>query len=148
MFNLYDYIKQEMDARGITHYKVVPEHIDLYHTNTLVDLTKNIYLFVSQDIDVQIPVKVELISFDNYYVFTKTVLQTSFMSQYQFFSQQLEKSFCNFFVTGFVEMSCSAKKISIVIRWVENIRQIQKRNIICMKIICNPEENNIARRRI
>ena len=90
MFNLYDYIKQEMDARGITHYKVVPEHIDLYHTNTLVDLTKNIYLFVSQDIDVQIPVKVELISFDNYYVFTKTVLQTSFMSQYQFFSQQLE----------------------------------------------------------
>ena len=90
MFNLYDYIKQEMDARGITHYKVVPEHIDLYHSNTLVDLTKNIYLFVSQDIDVQIPVKVELISFDNYYVFTKTVLQTSFMSQYQFFSQQLE----------------------------------------------------------
>ena len=86
----YDYIKQEMDARGITHYKVVPEHIDLYHSNTLVDLTKNIYLFVSQDIDVQIPVKVELISFDNYYVFTKTVLQTSFMSQYQFFSQQLE----------------------------------------------------------
>ncbi len=90
MFNLYDYIKQEMEARGITHYKVVPEHIDLYHSNTLVDLTKNIYLFVSQDIDVQIPVKVELISFDNYYVFTKTVLQTSFMSQYQFFSQQLE----------------------------------------------------------
>ena len=90
MFNLYDYIKQEMSARGITKYKVVPEHIDIYGSNTVIDLTKNIYLFVSQDIDVQIPVKVELISFDNYFVFTKTVLQTSVMSQLQFFSQQLE----------------------------------------------------------
>jgi len=90
MFNLYDYIKQEMSARGILKYKVVPEHIDIYGSNTVIDLTKNIYLFVSQDIDVQIPVKVELISFDNYFVFTKTVLQTSVMSQLQFFSQQLE----------------------------------------------------------
>ncbi len=79
-----------MSARGITKYKVVPEHIDIYGSNTVIDLTKNIYLFVSQDIDVQIPVKVELISFDNYFVFTKTVLQTSVMSQLQFFSQQLE----------------------------------------------------------
>ncbi len=90
MFNLHDYIKQEMNARGITKYKVVPEYVDVYRNSKTLDLTKNIYLFVSQDIDVQIPVKVELISFDNYYVFTKTVLQTSFMSQYQFFSQQLE----------------------------------------------------------
>lgn len=90
MFNLYDYIKQEMEARGILKYKVVPEHIDVYHANMSIDLTKNIYLFVSKDIDTTTPVRCELISFDNYYVFTKTVLQTSVMSQYQFFSQQME----------------------------------------------------------
>lgn len=90
MFNLNDYIKQEMNARGIYKYKYVPEHVDIYHANTQIDLTKNIYLFISKDIDVQTPVKVELMSFDNYYVFTKTVLQTSFMSQFQFFSQSLE----------------------------------------------------------
>jgi len=90
MFNLYDYIKQEMNARGIYKYKVVPEHVDIYNANTQIDLTKNIYLFVSKDIDVYTPVKVELISFDNYYVFSRTVLQTSVMSQYQFFSQSLE----------------------------------------------------------
>ncbi|MCR4559740.1 MAG: hypothetical protein K5685_06640 [Bacteroidales bacterium] len=90
MFNLHDYIAQEMRSRGITKYKVVPEYVNIYGSNTIIDLTKNIYLFVSQDIDVQIPVKVELISFDNSFVFTKTVLQTSVMSQFQFFSQQLE----------------------------------------------------------
>lgn len=90
MFNLNDYIKQEMDARGITKYKVVPEHVDVYKANTQIDLTKNIYLFVGKDIDVTTPVKVEIMSFDNYYVFTRTNLQTSEMSQYQFFSQSIE----------------------------------------------------------
>lgn len=90
MFNLNDYIKQEMTARGIADYKVVPEYVDIYKANTQIDLTKNIYLFISKDIDVYIPTKVELISFDNYYVFTRTVLKTSNMSQFQFFSQSLE----------------------------------------------------------
>jgi hypothetical protein len=90
MLNLHDYIRQEMNARGITRYKVVPEYVDIYGANTQIDLTKNIYLFVGKDIDTNIPFKVELISFDNYYVFSRTVLQTSQMSQYQFFSQALE----------------------------------------------------------
>ncbi|MBO7462489.1 MAG: hypothetical protein J6T96_07815 [Bacteroidales bacterium] len=90
MFNLEDYIKREMNARGIFKYKTVPVSVDVYRANVLIDLTKNIYLFVGKDIDAATPVKVELVSFDNYYVFTRNTLQAACLSQYQFFSQEIE----------------------------------------------------------
>lgn len=97
MTDIQSYIMLEMVSRGIQKFKTVPVQIEVTSPEMYFDLNKYIYLFCSTDIDVvALPTLVEISSPDNVYQFTKTTLQNSVCSQYQFFTEEMQISTQNF----------------------------------------------------
>jgi len=86
----------ETEARNIKKYKTVACHIDVTSPNMILDLNKYLYMFCSEDVDAKIHTKVELISADNYYAFTKRTLQDADSSQFQFFTEEMEIKVSNY----------------------------------------------------
>lgn len=86
----FEYIKNEMQNRGISKFKTMPMVYTLNEPSALLDLDRYIYLFVSTSISCPEFTKIELKSRDNYLVFTKTLLEKMDSAQYQFFTEELE----------------------------------------------------------
>ena len=96
MLDLATLVKIETTARGIEKYKTQTVFIDVIKPNMIVDINKYPYLFCSEHVDTKIHTKVELISSDNYFAFTKTTLENADVSQYQFFTSELEIKVSNY----------------------------------------------------
>lgn len=89
MIDIQNYITVEMQSRGIDRFKASPIFLDVSKPDVILDLNKYIYLFASEQVDTKIHTKIELISPDNYFAFSKNTLNTSAYSQYKFFSEEL-----------------------------------------------------------
>jgi len=90
MIDIQNYIVTEMTSRGIDRFKASPIFLDVNTPDVILDLNKYIYLFASEQVDTKIHTKIELISPDNYFAFSKNTLNTSAYTQYKFFSEELE----------------------------------------------------------
>lgn len=129
-FDISAYITNEMKARGYTDYKVESVYYDVgseffrgpglpmrptpfmgesswsvnnnFCIRKFIDLQSDIFLFVNQDVDTDITTKIELIGQDNYFVFSKSLLQSSFMAHYQFFTGEIEIKMTHFNSEDFV----------------------------------------------
>ena len=89
MIDIRNYITVEMQSRGIDRFKATPIFLDVTQSDIVLDLNKYIYLFASEQVDTKIHTKIELISPDNYFAFSKNTLNTSAYTQYKFFSEEL-----------------------------------------------------------
>lgn len=89
MIDIQNYITVEMQSRGIDRFKASPIFLDVSKPDVILDLNKYIYLFASEQVDTKIHTKIELISPDNYFAFSKNTLNTSAYTQYKFFSEEL-----------------------------------------------------------
>lgn len=86
----FEYIKNEMENRGIKRFKAVPMVYTLSSPSARIDLNRYLYLFCSETISCPEFTKIELKSRDNYLVFTKVLLEKMACAQYQFFTEELE----------------------------------------------------------
>ena len=89
MIDIQNYITVETQSRGIDRFKATPIFLDVTQSDIVLDLNKYIYLFASEQVDTKIHTKIELISPDNYFAFSKNTLNTSAYTQYKFFSEEL-----------------------------------------------------------
>lgn len=89
MIDIQNYIATEMSNRGIDKFKSYPIFVDVNQPDKILDLNKYIYLFASESVDTKIHTKIELISPDNHFAFSKNTLENSAYSQYLFFSEEL-----------------------------------------------------------
>lgn len=89
MIDIQNYITVEMQSRRIDRFKATPIFLDVTKPDIILDLNKYIYLFASEQVDTKIHTKIELISPDNYFAFSKNTLNTSAYTQYKFFSEEL-----------------------------------------------------------
>jgi len=96
MIEVSKLIEIEAVARGIKKYKTQQVFIDVIKPNMIIDLNKYPYLFCSESCDTKIHTKVELSSSDNYFAFTKTTLEDADVSQFQFFTSELEIKVSNY----------------------------------------------------
>ena len=90
MIDIQNYITVEMQNRGIDRFKSAPIFVDITKPDVILDLSKYIYLFASEAVDTKIHTKIELISPDNYFAFSRNTLANSAYTQYQFFSEELQ----------------------------------------------------------
>lgn len=96
MLEVSKLIEIETTARGIKKYKTQQVFIDVNKPNMIIDLNKYPYVFCSESCDTKIHTKVELSSSDNYFAFTKTTLEDADVSQFQFFTSELEIKVSNY----------------------------------------------------
>ena len=96
MIEINELVKIEAASRNIKRYKTQTVFVDVIKPNMIIDLNKYPYLFCSESCDTKIHTKVELISSDNYFAFTKTTLEDADVSQFQFFTSELEIKVSNY----------------------------------------------------
>lgn len=96
MIEINELVKTEAASRNIKRYKTQTVFVDVIKPNMIIDLNKYPYLFCSESCDTKIHTKVELISSDNYFAFTKTTLEDADVSQFQFFTSELEIKVSNY----------------------------------------------------
>lgn len=90
MLDVLELVRLEMLSRGVKDYSVKAIQLEVTEPYMIIDLDRYVYLFVSKTVDTPaLPCRVDLKSPDNLYQFTRTTLENSSMSQYQFFSEGL-----------------------------------------------------------
>lgn len=90
MLDLLKLIELKARSMGIKDYTVEPIQIEVNIPYMIINLDRYLYLFSSTQVDTKIlPTRVDLQSPDNLCSFTRTTLEKSHVSQFQFFTEQL-----------------------------------------------------------